>query len=352
MDRDVRVVPYDPSWPKLFEAEAAQLMADWGPHVVYVHHVGSTSVRELQAKPIIDLIPVLDDIRVADERADRLQRRGYQGLGEYGLAGRRYFRRPGFHLHCYAVGDPEIDRHLALRDYLRVHSAGRRRYGALKTRLAALHPHSIEDYMDGKDAYVRRVESVALAWWKRVPLLLVTGPVGVGKSTVAEALSEILSEAGVAHWQMDLDRLTDIVPRAPGDPFAVGPLRAAVKAVWPVMRSTGARVAVFPRVFESRAEVSDLAKQIPGSEIWMVRLRASLPVLTHRVSQREQGASLRWHTERAQQLAGMMDQVNLGDLVLDTDDKTAEAVAQEVWHVFRRQHGWLFGDMGEGDDGA
>lgn len=348
MDAQVRVVPYDPSWPTLFAAEAEQLMKDWGPHVVYVHHVGSTSVPGLPAKPIIDLIPVLDDIKAADALAERVAVRGYEGLGEYGLSGRRYFRRPGFHLHCYAVGDPDIDRHLAFRDYLRVYPAETTRYGALKTHLARLHPQSMTDYMDGKDSYVRRVEATAMAWWSRVPLVLLTGPVGVGKSTVADALSDRLTEQGLAHWLMDLDRLTDIAPRAPGDPFAGGPMRASVHAVWRVMRSAGARAAVFPRVFESSAEVQELAREIPGAELWMVRLRASAPVLTGRIAARERGESLRWHRERAQQLAGIMDRVNLGDLAIDTDEKTPETIAEQIWRGFHQRYGWLWGARSEG----
>ncbi len=350
MEAQVRVVPYDPSWPRLFRAEAEQLMSDWGPHAVYVHHVGSTSVPGLPAKPIIDLISVMDDIAAADELAERAALRGYEGLGEYGLPGRRYFRRPGFHVHGYAVGDPAIDRHLAFRDYLRVHPREQTRYGALKTHLARLHPHSIADYMDGKDSYVRQVETTAMAWWARVPLVLVTGPVGVGKSTVADALSDCLSKQGLAHWLMDLDRLTDIAPRAPGDPYAGGPLRASVRAVWRVMRSAGARAAVFPRVLESSAEAADLAREIPGAELWMVRLRASKPVLTERIAGRERGESLRWHTERAQHLAALMDRANLGDLIIDTDGKTPEAIADKIARGFRARHGWLWGDRSEGDE--
>jgi GrpB-like predicted nucleotidyltransferase (UPF0157 family) len=98
-----------------------------------------------------------------------LQRRGYDAKGEYGLPGRRYFRkiegsRHLVHLHCYQSGNPEIIRHLAFRDYLRAHPDVANEYAELKLKLVETHPNSLNDYMDGKDVFVKRVEKLALEW--------------------------------------------------------------------------------------------------------------------------------------------------------------------------------------------
>lgn len=173
---EVRVVPYDPAWPRQFLEEAERLQAVFGRELVDIHHIGSTSVPGLAAKPIIDILPVVRDIGVVDRFNGAMGEMGYEAKGELGLPGRRYFRRThvrdGFvchshHVHVYALGNPEIDRHLAFRDYLRANPEVARRYAELKQELARRFPRDIEGYMDGKDAFIKDVERTALAWWRR-----------------------------------------------------------------------------------------------------------------------------------------------------------------------------------------
>jgi GrpB-like predicted nucleotidyltransferase (UPF0157 family) len=166
----VVVVPYDAEWPRRFAAEAERLRQVFGPELVAVHHIGSTAVPGLAAKPIIDIMPVVRRLEAADERAPAMRALGYEAMGEFGIAGRRYFRKGGdrrtHHVHVFRVGDPNVARHLAFRDYLRAHPEVAAAYGALKRELAARHPEDIEAYMDGKDAFVRRTEAAALRWWR------------------------------------------------------------------------------------------------------------------------------------------------------------------------------------------
>jgi GrpB-like predicted nucleotidyltransferase (UPF0157 family) len=168
--RRVIVVPYDAAWPAAFEAEARAVAAAMGENLVAIHHIGSTSVAALHAKPVIDMLPVVADIAAVDRRAAAMQALGYEAMGEFGIAGRRYFRRDNaagqrtHQVHAFQVGSPHIERHLAFRDYLRAHPAVAARYGALKSELAAAHPHDIEAYMDGKDAFIKETEAAALIW--------------------------------------------------------------------------------------------------------------------------------------------------------------------------------------------
>lgn len=167
--RPVVIAPYDPAWPLQAQALSRQLEV-LGPVLTAVHHIGSTSVPGLAAKPIIDLLPVVTDLAALDQARDRIEALGYAWLGELGIAGRRYcsltdaagIRRA--QLHFFAADSPEFARHLAFRDYLRAHAAVARAYEAEKRRAAALHPRDVHAYTDEKSAWIRATEGAALAW--------------------------------------------------------------------------------------------------------------------------------------------------------------------------------------------
>jgi GrpB-like predicted nucleotidyltransferase (UPF0157 family) len=162
---------YSPDWPAAFNQEAERLQPLLGDELVVVHHIGSTSVPGLAAKPIIDMLPLVRDIARVDALTPALQAAGYKAWGEYGLPGRRYFTRDRdayrtHNIHVYQADDPAIDRHLAFRDYLRSHDEARREYEALKRQVYALHPADISAYNDGKDAWIKQVERAALEWYR------------------------------------------------------------------------------------------------------------------------------------------------------------------------------------------
>jgi GrpB-like predicted nucleotidyltransferase (UPF0157 family) len=162
--REVVVVPPDRGWRDAFEAEAARLRSILGENLVEIHHIGSTAIPGIAAKPIIDILPVVREIDHVDALAA-----GYRAWGEFGLPGRRYFTREEngkrtHDVHVYAVGNPEITRHLAFRDYMNAHPEEARAYGRLKEKLAQEFPTNFEAYMDGKHAFVQERERRALAW--------------------------------------------------------------------------------------------------------------------------------------------------------------------------------------------
>jgi GrpB-like predicted nucleotidyltransferase (UPF0157 family) len=167
--RSVEVIPYDPAWPHLFEAEAELLTRILGADLVRVHHIGSTSVPGLQAKPVIDMLAEVRNIENIDNLNEKMIVSGYTPRGEYGIPGRRYFfkgseERHSHHLHAFQTGNGEIARHLLFRDYLCAHPQEARRYASLKESLAARFPGDIEAYMDGKDAFIKEVDSKAVMW--------------------------------------------------------------------------------------------------------------------------------------------------------------------------------------------
>ncbi|MEI4487717.1 GrpB family protein [Frigidibacter sp. MR17.14] len=160
----VEVVAHDPRWAEAFAAEARAIAPAVGG---VLHHIGSTAVPGLPAKPIIDMLGEVASFSAIDTAA--LTARGYQAMGAFGIPSRRYFRRCGpdgrrsHHLHVFLTGSTQVERHLAFRDYLRAHPAQAEAYGALK--LSLLGPGTAwEDYMDGKAPFIAATEVLALVW--------------------------------------------------------------------------------------------------------------------------------------------------------------------------------------------
>lgn len=167
----VELVPHRPEWAQTAEAEAARLGAALGPVLVTVHHIGSTAIPAIRAKPILDLIPVVTTLDALDATQDALRAAGYLWHGEFGIAGRRFCTRIDVatgkrivHLHAFADGDAEITRHLAFRDYLRTHPAIAQAYKTEKLRAAAATPDDSQAYNAGKNDWIKRVEREALDW--------------------------------------------------------------------------------------------------------------------------------------------------------------------------------------------
>jgi GrpB-like predicted nucleotidyltransferase (UPF0157 family) len=168
--RVVVVVPYDPAWPGEFQRAAGEIVAAMGATLLGIHHIGSTSVPGLHAKPVIDLLAIVADLVTVDGRAAEMTRLGYEAMGEFGIEGRRYFRRDDaagrrtHQIHTFVDGSPHVTRHLAFRDFLRANPAIAKEYGDLKRRLAAAYPQDMEAYMDGKDGFIKETERRALDW--------------------------------------------------------------------------------------------------------------------------------------------------------------------------------------------
>jgi GrpB-like predicted nucleotidyltransferase (UPF0157 family) len=166
---EVRVVPPDPSWPTQFQIEAARIRQVFTECDVEIHHIGSTAIRGIFAKPIVDMLLVADNLEVFDDNIPTMQAIGYEAMGEFGIPGRRYFRKNSasgvrtHHLHSFARGSAEAERHLAFRDYMNSHPEIANEYSALKQQLASEFPDDMNAYMDGKDSFIKLHEARALA---------------------------------------------------------------------------------------------------------------------------------------------------------------------------------------------
>jgi GrpB-like predicted nucleotidyltransferase (UPF0157 family) len=164
----IKVVDYDPKWPIVFESERLLLQHTLGPIVEGIHHIGSTSVEGLAAKPIVDILLEAKSLELLDNSKLIFKSLGYEVMGEYGIPGRRYYRKGGdirtHQIHAFKTGDENVHRHLAFRDYLKVHPEVQLEYQNLKFELAKSCNNDIECYCDGKDDFVKKHEARALEW--------------------------------------------------------------------------------------------------------------------------------------------------------------------------------------------
>lgn len=168
--RKVEVVSHDPRWQEAFEAESKQVTDALGKNVVSIHHIGSTAIPYIHAKPIIDLLVEVREIVKVDEQNTSMELLGYEVMGEFGISGRRFFRKDNkegirtHHVHTFTVGSDQVERHLAFRDYMIAHPEDAQGYSELKQRLAREYPTNIDEYMDGKDRFIREIDRKAAQW--------------------------------------------------------------------------------------------------------------------------------------------------------------------------------------------
>ena len=167
------VVAHDIHWASQAEVEAQTISQSLGEIVRAIHHIGSTAIPGIVAKPILDFLLEVSTIDELELRSGVMLALGYESKGEYGIPGRRYYRKTSaqgirtHQVHAFQEGSREVERHLAFRDYLIAHTGIAQSYSALKQELANKHPDDIAAYMDGKDPFITEHEARALEWRSR-----------------------------------------------------------------------------------------------------------------------------------------------------------------------------------------
>jgi len=158
---EVALVPYDPGWPSLFEAERERLVRLFPTRFLDVQHFGSTAVPGMPAKPIIDLLAGVESMAVADSLVEPLLDSSYATSAEFNatLIDRRWFMRWAngcrtHHLHIVVLGGTEWRRRLRFRDMLRSDTDLAHRYAVLKKEIAAQHSVDREAYTRAKSEFV------------------------------------------------------------------------------------------------------------------------------------------------------------------------------------------------------
>lgn len=315
-----------PSTP--FAAEAKRIGHLLGWDALFIHAVGASALPSAAAADPVELLVVLSAAPPLGPNAVAAALGYRPDPSQSGRFLRRSSDATRFVLTLAVVDDPVIAKALSLRDYLRTRPETPRGYARAGQRTP--------------DELVHRAQAV----WNTVPVLIVNGPTGVGKTTVGYACSEILDRQGIAHAVVDMDALSAIFPRSPHDRFGSALGLANLRTLWRNARAAGARAVILPRVVETAAEGVALASAIPGARVTTVRLRARLQELHRRLALRERGDSLSWHRARAAELSKQFEGADPSGWVIDTDDRAPEAVAAEIsagWRDLARIRGDLPG---------
>ncbi len=158
MTRVMEVVPYDFNWPKNFENEAVLLKQALGDNCIEIYHIGSTSVPGLAAKPIIDIMLEVQNLNEINDK--ELIDLGYTPRGEMGMPFRRFYHKGDprtHHIHIWEKDNPEIQKHLLFRDFLRSHPDVGAEYAVLKFKLAKDFRNDRGSYTESKDTFIKNI---------------------------------------------------------------------------------------------------------------------------------------------------------------------------------------------------
>jgi hypothetical protein len=170
-----------------------------------------------------------------------------------------------------------------------------------------------------------------------VPVLLITGPVGVGKTAVTGEAAGLLREADIPHAMADLAVIGACWPPPDDDPWNEVLIHRNLACMWANFRQAGASQLLLCRVLEARSLLRRVAEAVPGADITVVRLRAPRDLVRARILAREAGRDPQWYLDTAAYLFDRMEYAGVEDHVVDNDDRPVAQVAAEVLHVA----GWL-----------
>ena len=175
-----------------------------------------------------------------------------------------------------------------------------------------------------------RVYLLILRHIMAIPLLLISGPVGVGKTTVGEEVSNLLEQRGVTHTFLDMDCLAATYPRPSDDRFGTRLALLNLREVWTNCVAAGSRNLIISRVVETQHDVEEIQRMVPTSRPVICLLRASHRTLVKRVRARELGSGRSWHEARAIELAKSLERSAPADFVIETEGRPLPEIADEV----------------------
>ena len=159
----VIIVPYDSKWSNEFEKIKLYLEKSLENSIVAIEHVGSTSIEGLSAKPIIDIDVIIQSYDKFEDVKLRLKNLGYYHEGDLGIKNREafgYIEKHEFmthHLYVCPRDSEELKRHIAFRDYLRIHKEDREKYSDCKLQAALKYPTDIDSYIETKSPCITEI---------------------------------------------------------------------------------------------------------------------------------------------------------------------------------------------------
>ncbi|KMQ51358.1 hypothetical protein CHISP_1841 [Chitinispirillum alkaliphilum] len=159
---------YQKEWKALFETEKASIIRAITDDSAWVEHIGSTSVPELAAKPIIDIMIGLKGFATADDFVLSLQDIGYRYISEFetSFPERKFLVKAQdgvstHHIHMVEYGSHFWRRHILFRDYLINNQMAKEQYESLKRDLALKEWEDGNEYASAKTSFIREIERKA-----------------------------------------------------------------------------------------------------------------------------------------------------------------------------------------------
>ncbi|GAF89235.1 unnamed protein product [marine sediment metagenome] len=168
--RRVGVVSYNPNWKKMYKEESEKIKNILNDIIVDIHHIGSTAIPGIKAKPVIDILVEVKNLEAVDQYNNKMEELGYEVMGEHGIPKRRFFRKGGnkrtHHIHIFQVGNEEIERHINFKEYLITHPDKGREYSKLKEKLVNKYTYDVENYTNSKSDFIKEIDKKAKIRWK------------------------------------------------------------------------------------------------------------------------------------------------------------------------------------------
>ena len=160
LDGPVILEKYNPAWPAKYAREADRIRAALRDRAIRIEHIGSTAVPGLIAKPIIDILLVVDDSANEASYVPALEAAGFLlRIREPDWYEHRLFKSQdaSINLHVFTIGSKEIERILIFRDWLRINEADRNLYARTKKSLASRKWKYTQNYADAKSEVVEAI---------------------------------------------------------------------------------------------------------------------------------------------------------------------------------------------------
>lgn len=161
-------------------------------------------------------------------------------------------------------------------------------------------------------------------------VVVITGPVGAGKTTTLEAVSGTLADARVLHVAIDMDEIRLMFPRGPDDIYGARLGLANLAAMVPNIRAEGVEVLLLADVVEDPSQRASYAEACPGAAVKIVRLSVPAEVMRARLHKRESEETVQWYLTRAAELETMMDDRHVGDIIVTVGNRSPRDVAMDV----------------------
>jgi len=164
-DRKYDVVPYDSNWSNQFVEYALKIKKIFGD--VQIEHIGSTSVPGMLGKSCIDILVIVQDLKIVEDHVVDMELAGFEYAGQFVVDDSRLFRVMQnnvllANVHFFPVGHPHNKEMLGLRDYLRVHPKEVNAYSKIKNELYLKYPNDYASYRKYKDEYMEGLKKRAL----------------------------------------------------------------------------------------------------------------------------------------------------------------------------------------------